>query len=200
MKVLPLRWQQFDCADDRGPYLGNVDDHRSDIADTLSVQWAFEVVKLIVDDRQFPPTANIELPASRSGTPLPATHSSWISEPSPRVYWTALSLPQLRDFALHGRAHGMASFLSACVPAGKSPARCRRRCGIWTIQDITRGGMDISLLPPLDDDVLAALTPAPGFSACCPSLKTLTVNYCTLISDAALSAVGHRADGKREWL
>ncbi|KAJ6493852.1 hypothetical protein DFH09DRAFT_1104393 [Mycena vulgaris] len=54
------------------------------------------------------------------------------------------------------------------------------------IQDTSRGWPAL-LTPSLDDEVLAVLTPSPGLPPPhCPRLKTIFVDYCDSISDAAL--------------
>jgi hypothetical protein len=196
---LPLRWQQLTALTIEGPTWETSMTTEATLQ-TLSQCSGLRSCKLIVDDRQFPPTANIE--SLHPAVELPFLHTLELDFGTvASSLLDRLSLPQLRDFALHGRANGIASFLSACARleclriASDSFTKASLLESLralpptmrhLTIQDITRGGMDISLVPPLDDDVLAALTPAPGLPACCPSLKTLTINYCTLISDAAL--------------
>ncbi|KAJ6526969.1 hypothetical protein DFH09DRAFT_165321 [Mycena vulgaris] len=54
------------------------------------------------------------------------------------------------------------------------------------IQDTSRGWPAL-LTPSLDDEVLAVLTPSPGLPPPhCPGLKTIFVDHCDSISDAAL--------------
>ncbi|KAF7357958.1 hypothetical protein MVEN_00842400 [Mycena venus] len=138
-----------------------------------------------------------------------------------------LSLPELRDFTLHGHTimpHYLVSFFGLC-PRLESvsidsnsfsknsllenlrglPPTTRH----LTIHDISHGSGD-PLAASLDDKALEVLTPASGISTCCPALESLTITYCSLISDSALlgfiqgrmaiaddSEVGHTATLKR---
>ncbi|KAJ7796600.1 hypothetical protein B0H14DRAFT_3887487 [Mycena olivaceomarginata] len=113
-----------------------------------------------------------------------------------------LSLLQLREFTLHGRIdahHPIAPFFGVCTcletlnidsnsftktslleSLRALPPTMRH----LTVYDISPGS---PLTTSLDDDVLAALTPAPEPSAvCCPSLETLSIDFSSLISDEAL--------------
>ncbi|KAJ7661523.1 hypothetical protein DFH06DRAFT_1471951 [Mycena polygramma] len=116
-----------------------------------------------------------------------------------------LSLPELRDFRLHGQIDAQGTPSVARVFAlwtklenleidsnsfSKSslleslralPPTLRR----LSIHDLLRHPQ--STVTPLDDDTLAVLTPKSGLSAPpCPALQTLLMDYCSLITDAAL--------------
>ncbi|KAF8138034.1 hypothetical protein K438DRAFT_1786124 [Mycena galopus ATCC 62051] len=114
-----------------------------------------------------------------------------------------LSLPQLRDFTLHGiNDHSLASFFGLCTRLesvridsntfSKATLQDSLRAlpptmRHLTIRDITHGPSEVPLVASLDDEALTVLTPTYGMTTVpCPGLQTLTILRCCLISDAAL--------------
>ncbi|KAF7376716.1 hypothetical protein MSAN_00088600 [Mycena sanguinolenta] len=120
-----------------------------------------------------------------------------------------LSLPQLRDFTLHGHTdHSLAPFFRLCIHLEtlridshsftKSTLQDSLRALAPTVahlairDDTAYGPVELPLVAALDDDVLALLTPAAPSGAhlpdpvACPGLETLTITHCCTISDAAL--------------
>jgi hypothetical protein len=152
--------------------------------------------KLVVND-----SGNVELPLSHPAVELPFLHTleldfGGVISTVPRLL-NRLSLPELRIFAFHGHADlrtslSLAPFFalwtrleilnidsnsfskSSLLESLRSLPPTLR---ILNIHDITHGA-EVPL--SLDDDALRVLEPR------CPALETLVINYCCLITDAAL--------------
>ncbi|KAJ6562565.1 hypothetical protein B0H19DRAFT_1260132 [Mycena capillaripes] len=107
-----------------------------------------------------------------------------------------LSLPQLRAFTLHGHADSQSSislapffaFWTHLESLHFDSKTFSKSTLLDSIQNLPPSLQRLSILDmshgaqlaSLDDDALAVL------ATCCPALKTVLVNFCSAISDAAL--------------
>jgi hypothetical protein len=193
--ALPLQWHQLTNLTVDGP-VWETSMTSEMILKTFANCPTLRTCKLVVND-----SGNVELPLSHPAVELPFLHTleldfGGVISTVPRLL-NRLSLPELRIFAFHGHADlrtslSLAPFFalwtrleilsidsnsfskSSLLESLRSlPATLR----ILNIHDITHGA-EVPL--SLDDDALQVLEPR------CPALETLVINYCCLITDAAL--------------
>ncbi|KAJ7354479.1 hypothetical protein DFH08DRAFT_985094 [Mycena albidolilacea] len=199
-QILPLLWQQLTALAIEGPVWETMTSEAT--LQTLARCSQLRTCRWIVNELGNPGVA-VSLGLVHPPVELPFLHTLELDFgviPSNLLH--RLSLPRLREFTLHGRIdahHPIAPFFGVCTcletlnidsDSFTKTSLLESLCALpptmrhLTVYDIPPGS---PLTTSLDNDVLAALTPAPEPSAvCCPSLETLTIDLSSLISDEAL--------------
>ncbi|KAJ6562563.1 hypothetical protein B0H19DRAFT_1234134, partial [Mycena capillaripes] len=191
---LPLQWHRLTDLTVDGPLWETLLTSER-VLQTLSMCPALHSCKLMVNDGAMDGMpflhSTVELQSLRA---LELNFGSVVAR-VPRLL-EHLSLPQLRAFTLHGHADSQDSFSLAPFFAFWTHLESlhidsktfSKSTLLDSIQNLPPSLQRLSIfdmsheaqLASLDDDVLAVL--APG----CPALKTVLINFCSAISDAAL--------------
>ncbi|KAF8143345.1 hypothetical protein K438DRAFT_1876203 [Mycena galopus ATCC 62051] len=204
---LPLRWSQLTALSLMGPAWGTGHTPQSceTTLDLLSRCPKLETCKLLIYDPRdgYLPDSVVECPFLHTFV-LESTGSPVFT--SGRLL-SRLSLPGLRDFAMHGQADFHGVFTSNSLAMSLAASTHLEAIAIDSDSFSKASLMDfIRSLPPtilclqitdrlhtwsptdgaLDDDILAVFDTSPDRPAPCPALKKLAMLQCRKVSDEAL--------------